>query len=140
MGYGYEDSRVRRIVATVASGSTDAVLLPAESGVKFRLLSLTAVAPVATPLTLNTKGSGAGTPVSPALPGSSGGPCPAWGHNPQGWLETLPGEALTATTGAGGALAVHGVAVTVQADDTYLLADESGGLLLLEDGLTPITT
>lgn len=98
-------------IANVAASQTDAVILAAiHAGVRIRVLGVFCLAGgVATNLTFNSKGSGAGTAISCLLAnGANGGAVmpltpPA---NPEyqtnaGWFETLPGEALTVTTGAG---------------------------------------
>jgi hypothetical protein len=50
--------------------------------------------------TFNSKGSGAGTAISPPLKGPANGGFVV-PHSQYGWFETLAGEALTVTTGAG---------------------------------------
>lgn len=91
----------RRALANVAASQTDAVLVTAVTGRKIRLLaSATLAGTVATNLTFNTKGAGAGVAISPlfANASNSGAVLP---FNPLGWVETNTGEALTVTTGAG---------------------------------------
>lgn len=94
---------------TVAGGQTDDALGSgggsqpvAKANHKIIVIAIFALcAGTATTLTLNSKGSGAGAAISPALPnGANGGfVLPPVSD---GWFETLENEALTVTTGAGG--------------------------------------
>lgn len=90
-----------RAFANVAASQTDSVIKSAVTGKVIRVLAVAAVAGgTATNLTFNTKGSGAGTAISPLFAnGINGGEVLPF--NPSGWFETASGEALTVTTGAG---------------------------------------
>lgn len=97
---------VQRAVANVAAASTDSVLVAAVAGTNqvgkaIRVHAVIASSgAVATAITFNSKGSGAGTAISPTFQnGINGGEVLA--HCASGWFETNPGEALTVTTGAG---------------------------------------
>ena len=86
-----------------AKATTDGAFVAAPaSGRKIRLLSVQCV-PAATPaatLAFNSKGSGAGTLITPAYAQTAAtllNPSAGYG----GLAETNPGEALTYTTGAG---------------------------------------
>jgi hypothetical protein len=86
---------------SVAASATDSVLVAAVAENKIRVTSVVINHgdTTASSVTFNTKGSGAGTAISPALkyPANGG----TTGHNPDGWFETLTGEGLTVTTSAG---------------------------------------
>jgi len=104
---------VKRAFANVAASQTDATLtmegggtLAAVAGKRLRVLFVVAIAGgTATNLTFNSKGSGAGTAVSPLLANAANGGVvmPA---NPFGWFQTSAGETLTVTTGAGSATGI----------------------------------
>lgn len=101
------DRLVRRAQASVAQSQTDAVIWPAEAGYRILVVSAYALTPTATALTVNSKPSGsAGVAVTPAFTAAGGTPTIDWAPNENGWCSTLPGEALTVTTGAGGTTAV----------------------------------
>jgi len=88
-------------VVNVAASQTDSVVVAAVSGRCIRVKALAFVAGgTATTATFNTKGSGAGTAISPLFANAANGGA-VIGHNPEGWFETERGEALTLTTGAG---------------------------------------
>jgi hypothetical protein len=104
---------VKRAWANVAAAQTDATLtkegggaLEAVPGKRIRVVAaLFWCGGAATPLTFNSKGAGAGTPITPDWPnGPNGGGIPQ--ECAHGWFQTLPGEALTVTTGAGSTTAV----------------------------------
>lgn len=89
-------------LANVAAAQTDSVLIAAVTGKKIRVLALIAVAGgTATTSVFGSKaGAGATTAISPtfALPISGILPMP---FTPTGWFETISGEGLVVTTGAG---------------------------------------
>lgn len=89
----------------VAAGVTDSVLVAAVPGKSIRVTRLFANGRDAgtSTFTFNSKGGGAGTPISPTfgVP-KDGGFVLA---DSDGWFETLPGEALTVTTGGASATA-----------------------------------
>lgn len=86
----------------VAASSTDSNLVTAVANKKIRVLSFLFNQGDTTPstVTFNSKGSGAGTAITPALKAAANGGfvAPAGGF---GWFETNAGEGLTVTTGAG---------------------------------------
>ncbi len=88
--------------ANVATAGTDSALVAAVAGKKIRVLGAVWMAGgTATALTFNSKGAGAGVAISALFAnGVNGGA--ALGFSPTGWFETVEGEALTVTTGAGG--------------------------------------
>ena len=92
--------------ANVAASQTDSSLIAAVTGKKIVVHQLLALAGgTATTLTLNTKGAGAGTAISPLLAnGANGGE--VLPYSKVGWLKTTTSEALTATTGAGSATGI----------------------------------
>lgn len=86
-----------RTFANVAASATDSSLVTARTGQKVRVQGV-AVSCGATPstVTFNSKPAGAGSAISCAFNNSVALP-----ENPNGWFETIAGEGLTATTGAG---------------------------------------
>ena len=106
--YYYSNIGQQFAFANLASGTTDGTfskgdgtVLIAITGKKLRILSAIMVtAATATNVTFNSKGSGAGTPISALFAnGANGGAVLQF--NPAGWFETNVGEVLTATTGSG---------------------------------------
>lgn len=99
----------RRTFANIAASQTDSSVIAAVTGKVIRVLAIANVAgATATNITFNSKGSGAGVAISPLFAnGINGGEVLPF--NPMGWMETVSGEALTATTGAG---ATTGIIVT----------------------------
>lgn len=95
---------------SVAASATDSVLVAAKAGKKIRVLSFILNQGDTTPssVTFNSKGAGAGTAISPALKASANGGFVA---NSAGWFETIAGEGLTVTTGAG---STTGIIVTYE--------------------------
>lgn len=93
----------------VASSQTDSALISAKVGVVNRIIGgFIIVAGTATNVTLNSKGTGAGTSITSTLPcGINGGiswPIAAQqntGDPPFGYFESARGEGITVTTGAG---------------------------------------
>ncbi len=95
---------VARAFANVAAAQTDSVLVAAATGYKIRVLAVVmSAAGTATAATFNTKGAGAGTAISALFTNGVNIVSQGLGFNPDGWFETLAGEALTVTTGAGSA-------------------------------------
>ena len=88
-------------VGNVAQSQTDSVLVASVSGKKIRVVGVIAqTGSVSTTLVFNSKGSNAGTAISPVFQnGANGGEVMPF--NPVGWFDTNAGEALTVTTGAG---------------------------------------
>lgn len=88
-------------IANISSSQTDATVVAAVSGKSIRVVQVAMVtSSVATDITFNTKGSSAGTAISPLFAnGINGGA--VLNYNYEGWFSTNPGEALTVTTGAG---------------------------------------
>jgi hypothetical protein len=88
---------VKRAFENVAASDTDEEIVAAVSGKKIRVLAVVAVAGgTATNLTFNS----ASAAISPLLAnGTNGGE--VLPYNPHGWFQTVAGEALTVTTGAG---------------------------------------
>lgn len=93
----------KRAFANIATATTDGNIVTAVTGKKIRVLAVAALTgATATAITFNSKGSGAGTAISPLFAnGANGGEI--LNFNPLGWFETNSGEALTATTAAAGA-------------------------------------
>lgn len=88
-------------ILNVAASQTDTSIIAAVTGKKIRVTGWGAVCgAVATNLTFNSKGIGAGVAITPLFAnGANGGE--VFGFNPMGWFETVSSEALTVTTGAG---------------------------------------
>lgn len=84
------------------TATTDDSYVPARAGFKIRVYSVIASnGASASGMTFNSKGSGAGTAISPLLSyGAQGGAI--LNYNPFGWFDTNRGEGLTLTTAAGG--------------------------------------
>lgn len=100
---------------SIAASATDSVLVAAVTGKKIRVLTYMVNQGDTTPstVTFNSKGSGAGTAVWPAVKyAANGGAQPP--VNPTGWFETNVSEALTVSTGAGSTTGV-GVIFTLVA-------------------------
>lgn len=97
------------VTANVAPGQTDSSLISAKIGIVYRIIGgFAVVAGTATNVTLNSKGTGAGTAITSTLYcGINGGiafPIASkqdTGDPPFGYFETNRGEGLTVTTGAG---------------------------------------
>jgi hypothetical protein len=88
------------------AGVTDSVLVANSGNARIRVLAVLLVAGATPPatITFNSKGSGAGTAISPALniPASANTPI---GGTPYGLFQTNRGESLTWTNPAGTAAA-----------------------------------
>jgi hypothetical protein len=82
----------------IAASQTDSALIAAVAGTKLRVHAF-AVSCGATPSTVvfNSKPAGAGTAVSPIFNNSISMP----ELQPGGWFETVSGEGLSVSTGAG---------------------------------------
>ncbi len=100
-GNGVQTRVDLRAIANVAQSQTDSSIIAAVAGKKIRVTAVVAVAGgTATNLTFNSKPAGAGVAISPLFAnGINGGEVLPF--NPQGWFETVSGEGLTVTTGAG---------------------------------------
>jgi hypothetical protein len=87
---------------SIAASATDSVLVAASGSKRIRVLSVVINQGDTTPssVTFNSKGSGAGTTISPALKAAANGGF-VLPLNVKGWFSTNRGEALTVTTGAG---------------------------------------
>lgn len=87
-------------VVSVAASQTDSVVKAAFTGKRINVLALAYVGGTsAAAVTLNSKGSGAGTAISPAFVAAASTPV-VLPYNPRGWFATNAGEGLTVTTGA----------------------------------------
>lgn len=89
--------------ANVAASQTDQVLVAAVPGGRIEVLafSLNHGDTTASVVTFNSKGSGAGTAISPAFKYSPNGGSNIMDAGAAQWFRTNKGEALTVTTGAG---------------------------------------
>lgn len=97
---------VQTVIANVAVSQTDQVLVVAVSGKKIYVLGFYGhTGATATNVTLNSKGSGAGTAISPILPNgaNTGEVLPVQEF---AWYSTNVSEGLTVTTGEGSTTAV----------------------------------
>jgi hypothetical protein len=97
---------IKRAFVNVAAAQTDSVVVAAVPTKILKVMAVVAVAGgTATDLTFNSKGSGAGTAISPKFAnGANGGE--VLNVNPFAWFQTNVGEGLTVTTGAGSATGV----------------------------------
>lgn len=101
---------VQNAYDTIAASTTDSVLVAAPgANQRVRVHGLIINHGDTTPsaITFNSKGSGAGTAIAPALkyPANGGTSIPPTDSH-LGWFSTNPGEALTVTTGAGSNTAI----------------------------------
>jgi hypothetical protein len=89
--------------ANVAASQTDQVLVAAIPGGRIEVLAvaINQGAGTASPVTFNSKGSGAGTAISPTFTYSPAGGSNLGDAGAASWFRTNKGEALTVTTGAG---------------------------------------
>ena len=104
--------------ANVAASQIDANIISAKDSTIFRVIGgFVVVAGTAMNVTFNSKGTGAGTAITSIIPcGINGGllmPSPSQdnsGEPPFGYFDTIKGQGLTVTTGAGASI----VGVTVR--------------------------
>lgn len=93
-------------LANISASTTDSVLVTGSPGKIIRLLQFQFVAgSTATNTTFNSKGSGAGTAISPIYQNGANGGAVA-NYSPVGWIFTNAGESLTVTTGSGSTVGV----------------------------------
>ena len=110
----WDNRQVQFFIGTLpAAGATDAVILAAVPNRRIRVLSARAFPTVTPPasFTLNSKGSGAGTAISPVLPLVASTQFQV--SSDTGLFQTSIGEALTVTNPAGTTLAVYMVSFVV---------------------------
>jgi hypothetical protein len=90
-----------------AASQTNESVVAAVAGQRIRVYAMFLVgADTASDVTLNTKPAGANTAVTPLMAfGTNGGI--VLPYNPKGWFQTAAGDALTVTTGAGGATGIQ---------------------------------
>ena len=89
--------------ATVAASQTDSSIIAAVTGKKIRVLAIAFIpAGTATTSTFNSKPAGAGVAITGAFSPAASTPV-ILPFSPAGWFETVSGEGLTVTTGAGSA-------------------------------------
>lgn len=93
-------------IGNIAASQTDASLVAAVAGKIIRVVVFRLHAGgTATNVTFNTKGAGAGVAISELFAcGANGGR--ADGFSPVGHFETVAGEGLTVTTGAGSTVGI----------------------------------
>lgn len=98
----------------IAASQTDSVLVAASGTAKIVVTSVVINQGDTTPstVTFNSKGSGAGTAISPPLKAAANGGF-VLPLNEAGWFSTVAGQALTVTTGAG---STTGIIVTYTLD------------------------
>lgn len=98
-------------IANVAQSQTDSSVIAAQTGKKIVVTGVAFVAGgTATTAVFNSKGSGAGTAISPTFANAANGGAVLPFHA-KGWFVTNSGEALTVTTGAG---STTGIIVTYE--------------------------
>lgn len=99
--------------ANIAASQTDSNLVTAVSSKKIRVLALYMVTGgTATNVTFNSKPAGAGSAKSALVADAANGGL-VLGFNPVGWFETVSGEGLAVTTGAGSTTGIGVVYVEV---------------------------
>lgn len=100
-------------VANIAASTTDGAVVAAVATKKIRVLAAVVLAGgTATSITFNSKPGGAGTAISPLFAnGVNGGEVLPF--SPVGWFETVAGEGLSATTGAGSTTGIQVVYIEV---------------------------
>ena len=92
---------VKKALANIAASQTDAALVTAVAGSAIKVLGLCAKAGgTATNITFNSKPAGAGTAISALFANGINGET-ILPFCKEGWFETVVGEGLTCTTGAG---------------------------------------
>lgn len=88
-------------IANISQSQTDASIVGAVSGKKIVVLQVFCLTgTTATDLVFNSKGSGAGTPITPTMKNKENGG-EVLPYSKVGWFETNTNEGLTVTTGAG---------------------------------------
>ena len=106
-----ESRGIKRAVLNQAASGTAQTLVAAVTGKRIRVLAAFAVAgATATNLTFNS----ASNAISPLLANAANGG-EVLPFNPAGWFQTVAGEALTVTTGAGSTTGIGVVYVEVNA-------------------------
>jgi hypothetical protein len=98
---GYTQEQVQNTFVNVPALTTDQILIAAVAGEEVHVLAIVAQAgTTATNLTFNSKGSGAGTAISPQFQNNNntGEVLP---FNEHGWFTTIVGQGLSCTTSAG---------------------------------------
>lgn len=111
MPYSSQKSRTStgysRAIANVAASQTDSSIVSAVTGKRIIVhQAFYNCGDTATDLTFNTKGAGAGTAISSLIEnGSNRGEVLPFSE--VGWFETVAGEGLTVTTGAGSATGIN---------------------------------
>lgn len=99
--------------ANIAASTTDGNIVTAVASKKIRVLAVAAVAgATATTLTFNSKPAGAGAAKTCLFANAANGG-EVLPFNPIGWFETVSGEGLTVTTGAGSTTGIQVVYVEV---------------------------
>lgn len=97
----------KKAFANVAASQTDSSIVAAVALKAIRVVSCFMVTgATATNVTFNSKGSGAGTAITSLIADAANGGA-VLNYNPEGWFSTVPGEALTVTTGAGSATGIN---------------------------------
>jgi hypothetical protein len=93
--------------ANIAASTTDGSIIAAVGGKKIRVLAFMAESgSTATTITFNSKPGGAGTAITMDFQNAGNGGEVA-NFNPVGWFETVSGQGLSATTGAGSTTGVQ---------------------------------
>jgi hypothetical protein len=106
VNHGYGSLTVKFKLVNLAAGATDTSLVAAVATKKIRVLQALIVAgDTGTDLTFNSKGVGAGVPITPLLNHAPNGG-EVLPYSQVGWFETVAGEALTGTTSAGSATGI----------------------------------
>jgi len=106
---------IRNAYDAIAASATDSSLVAAVATKKLRVRSVVINQGDTTPsaVTFNSKGAGAGTAVYVPLKAAANGGF-VLNDNPKGWFETIAGEGLSVSTGAG---STTSVAVTYERID-----------------------
>lgn len=101
---------------SISASTTDEAIVSAVPGKKVRVIAFVINQGDTTPstVTFNSKGSGAGTAISPAWKGGANGVISVSDCS-TGWFETKVGEGLSISTGAGSVSGVNVVYELVSA-------------------------
>jgi len=93
-------------LANVAAGQTDAAVIAAVAGKQIKVVQISFIpGGTATNVTFNSKGSGAGTAISPLFAAGANGQV-TLPFSEKGWFTTNTGEGLSVTTGAGATVGI----------------------------------
>lgn len=100
-------SHTLRAFANVPANTTDYILVPALDSYVVKVVAIAFQSTTATTtVTFNSKGTGAGVPISCLFEPAANG-IDVLQHNPDGWFVTKQGRALSCTTGQRSTLGIQ---------------------------------